>query len=192
MRNLSLASVALFVVLGALAVPTSAWALGPVDLEIAAKGGVGTLLNEPPGAPNPLGFGIGGRAGVDLFTSYYVGLSGLYYAGSDSGGISTHSVQYGVDVGYNIYLLKLIGLAPDAVGKLLDIRPQVGIGNLTVTAEVNGVSANASNLYLEPGITGLVSVGWLLLGLDLNALWIPSANGPNTGLTGHLQLGIKL
>jgi hypothetical protein len=192
MKHLSLASVALFVIAGALAVPKSAWALGPVDLEIAARGGGGFIASEPSGAPNPLGFGLGGRAGVDLFTSYYVGVTGLYYFGSSSDGISTHSVQYGVDVGYNIYLLKLIGLSPDAVGKLLDIRPQVGIGNLTVTGELDGVSQDASNLYLEPGVTGLVSVGPLLLGLDVNALWIPSANGPNTGLTAHIQLGIKL
>lgn len=188
MKHISLASVALLVFAGALAFPKSAWALGPVDLEVAAKGGVGTTLNLPSGAPDPLGFGLGGRAGVDLFTSYYVGLNGMYYFGNSSSGISTHTVQYGVEAGYNIYLLKLIGM-PDTIGKLLDIRPQIGVGNMTASA--TGFP-DASNLYLEPGVTGLVGLGPMLLGLDLNALWIPNASGPNTGLTGHIQLGIKL
>ncbi len=192
MRNLSLASVAAFVVLGAVAFPKSAWALGPVDLEIAAKGGVGTTLNLPSGAPDALGFGLGARAGVDLFTSYYVGLNGMYYFGNSNAGVSTHTVQYGVEAGYNIYLLKLIGM-PDTIGKLLDIRPQLGVGNMTGTVQVTGFpSQDASNLYLEPGVTGLVGIGPMLFGLDLNALWIPNASGPNTALTGHIQVGIKL
>ncbi len=185
-------AVAAFVGLSALSFSKSAWALGPVDIEIAAKAGLGTLFNEPSGAANPLGFGIGGRVGVDLFTSYYVGLSGMYYLGGSENGpltnISFHTVQYGVEAGYNIYLLKLIGLSPDTVAKLLDIRPQVGVGNLTVSA--SGFP-DVSNLYLEPGVTGLVSVGPLLAGLDLNVLWIPNASGQNTGFTGHLQLGLK-
>jgi hypothetical protein len=205
MRTISLASVALFVIAGALAVPKSAWALGPVDLEIAARGGGAFLANEPAGAPNPLGFGLGGRAGVDIFTSYYVGVTGMYYFGatasSNTDDISTHAVQYGVDVGYNIYLFKLIGL-PDTIGKLLDLRPQLGIGNLTISESQGLVapgspglstpSQDVSNLYLEPGLVGLISVGWFLAGADVNALWIPKESGPNAGLTAHIQLGIKL
>jgi hypothetical protein len=42
-----------------------AHALGPVDLEVGARAGIGT---DPCGffVPNPLGFGLGGRAGICL------------------------------------------------------------------------------------------------------------------------------
>ncbi len=177
-----------------------AWALGPVDLEVAAKAGAGTGLVSG-GGPDPLGFGIGGRAGVSLFSTFYAGVAGMYYFGSSQnsagGTISDHTVQYGVEAGYNIYLLKLIGLTPDLVGKLLTLRPQVGVGNLTVTVQQKNVpgvpdsSNDASNLYLEPGLTALVTLGPLLAGLDVNALWVPNLTDSKVALTAHAQLGLK-
>src|SRR5260370_17643940 len=63
---------------GALSVPRDAHALGPVDLEIGAR--IGGASSPVSGGLNPLGFGLGARAGVSLF-SFYGGLSFMYYFG---------------------------------------------------------------------------------------------------------------
>jgi hypothetical protein len=188
MKNASILVAAAIFGVGTISFSRSAWALGPVDLEVAARGGIATNLSS--GDPNPLGFGLGARAGVDLFTTLYAGVTGTYYFGNSADGISAHSVQYGVEAGYNIYLLKLVGM-PDIVGKMIDLRPQIGAGNLTVTAEFDGVSADSSNFYLEPGLVGLVNVGAFLAGVDVNVLWVPNATNANAPITAHAQLGVK-
>src|SRR5271166_2682197 len=68
--------------------PRSASAIGPVDVEVAARVGGGTNpVNVPPssahGGPpqvNALGFGLGARAGAS-FSGLYGGLSFMYYLG---------------------------------------------------------------------------------------------------------------
>jgi hypothetical protein len=200
MKSIPTFLIAAMVAASTLSSASRAWALGPVDVEVAAKAGLGSQPLSGSG-PNPLGFGIGGRAGVTLFSAYYAGVAGMYYLGSSQGflggKISDHAVQYGVEAGYNIYLLKLVGLTPDLIGKLLTLRPQVGVGNLTLTVEEKNVpgapdtSADQSNLYIEPGLTALVTVGPLLAGLDVNALWVPNLSDSNVAVTAHAQLGLK-
>ncbi len=56
MRKHSLLSIAL----GMTLVPSLAQAADPLHAELAAKAGFGT--NPLPNAPNPLAFGVGGRA----------------------------------------------------------------------------------------------------------------------------------
>src|SRR5579872_2026489 len=104
----------------AVSIPQRALALGPVDLEIGAElgGGTGTVGN----APNPLGLGLGGRAGISLF-GWYGGIAGMYYFGSGqdnyslngggTGHIHTNSSLIGLEVGDNITL------------SILTIRPQL-------------------------------------------------------------------
>jgi hypothetical protein len=68
--------------LSTLSVTRRASALGPVDIEVAAKVGGGTNPenNSHDAGPNPLGFGFGGRAGVSV-SGLYAGLSFGYYLG---------------------------------------------------------------------------------------------------------------
>lgn len=151
-----------------------AHALGPVDLEIAAKAGYAT--NPSSGSTNPLGVGLGGRAGVSFF-GFYGGVGIIDYLGANS----EHALMYGFEAGYNWKIA------------ILTIRPQVGVGNATFTAG----SYNASNLYIEPGLTGLVSLGMLFVGADANLLVLPNINegnnnkGTETAFTLHGQVGVR-
>ena len=175
-------------------------ALGPIDVEAGAKVGAGsTPSNIPSGSPNPLGFGIGGRAGVGLF-GFYGGVQGMYYVGGSNDVLSVHSAMYGAEVGWNIKIA------------MLTIRPQVGIGNFTESGTLKSpavfpgnagggatvsTSDSHSTLYVEPGVTGLVSLGLLYVGADVNALLLTSmpqnsgSNGLDVGLTVHGQVGVR-
>jgi hypothetical protein len=188
------------ITLGALLVTRSASALGPIDVEVAAKVGGGT---NPEGgapallAPNALGFGLGARAGVSVL-GFYGGVSFMDYLGTqatDSGGLteSSKSVLYGVEVGYNIGV------------PLLTLRPQLGVGNYTASGGYSGTIPlvpgtpggypahfSNSNLYLEPGVTGLLSFGLWIVGADANVLFLPGLSGSQPAFTAHGQIGIKL
>jgi hypothetical protein len=166
---------------------SDASALGPLDLEVAAKAGVGTTpSNIPSGYPNPLGFGIGARAGVSIF-GLYGGGSIIYYLGGSDNGLSTHTLMYGVEGGYGMKLIDI-----------LTLRAQVGIGNYDVTTNVTGLgSSDHNDLYVEPGITAMVTlpVVGLFVGADANILVLTGAkdeNGNSTtdiGFTLHGQVG---
>lgn len=151
----------------------NASALGPIDVEVAAKVGYGLspLSNLP---ANPLGFGVGGRAGISVF-NVYVGGTGIYYLG----GSTETSLLYGGELGYSIKVL------------IVTIRPQVGVGNYVLHTDFGGVSSNAHNLYLEPGVTGLVKLGTWLLGADANVLVLPGMTGNQAAFTAHGQIGIQ-
>lgn len=172
--------------LGTALIAREAHALGPVDLELAGKAGVGT---SPGGAkPNPLGFGLGARGGVSLL-GLYGGLAFMYYLGESDNFTSVHAWTYGVEGGFGAKLLGLVTL-----------RGQVGVGNYTESADVKvlGVSANhtSSSVYVEPGVTGMVTLGALLLGADANVLVLPSrtrADGTSStdaAFTIHGQVGV--
>src|ERR1700716_3017857 len=112
--------------IGSVCAPREARALGPVDLEIAGKVGAGTNPFGN-GFPNPLGFGIGARAGVSLL-GFYGGLGLMYYFGSGSsnvpgagGGVSANSFLYGIEGGYGA-----------KVGPLT-LRGQLGLGSFTLS-----------------------------------------------------------
>ncbi len=170
-----------------------AHALGPLVLEVGLKGGVGSNP-IPNSSVNVLGVGLGGRAGVSIF-GFYGGVQAMYYLGGSttdtlpgvgSFSESVHSVLYGVEAGYSIKLIPL-----------LTIRPQLGVGNATFSASGGGQSGSSSNLYLEPGVTGLVSLGLVYVGADINYLIFPSLgngtpdNSSTEGaLTVHAQIGL--
>jgi hypothetical protein len=175
--------------IGSLCVARDASALGPVDLEVAGKVGYGT--NPFSNYPNPLGVGLGARAGVSLL-GLYGGLSFMYYIGSSqdvasqAGSISAHSVLYGIEGGYGTKL------GP------LTLRGQLGVGNFTIS-ESGALSGNNSNLYLEPGVVALLTFGMLLVGADANVLVLPGVNNPlppgdsswQAAFTVHAQAGVK-
>jgi hypothetical protein len=179
----------------------TAHALGTVDLEIGAKGGVGT--NPMSDDPNPLGFGIGGRAGVVFFDHLYGGVNLMYYfggsatypiSGAQGSGTydqSSHTLMYGVEAGWGFKLLDI-----------LTIRPQLGLGNATLSWALSSCTAGVScpsstggsenNIYIEPGVTVLLALGTLFVGADANALGFPGLAGVhNVALSLHGQVGVK-
>jgi hypothetical protein len=200
-------------------VSRDAHAIGPVDVEVGAIAGAGTVPTHqgngavvsgyvsPPAVPNPLGFGLGGRAGVG-FHGLYAGVEGTYDFGGSSGppyGVKANSDLIGVDVGYSFKL------------PIVTIRPLVGIGNFTET--VSGLpqpscpagsgpcsvpsSQSYNTLYVQPGITGLISLGTFYVGADANLLVLTSlpeyagcncSNGHDQlelALTFHAQVGVR-
>ena len=175
-----------------------AHALGPLDLEVGARAGVGTTPGGvPSGAPNPLGFGRGARAGVSII-GLYGGLSFMYYfGGSDnvqiplgtsviSASESVHSLLYGVEGGYG-----------SKFGPLA-LRGTVGVGNISTVFSYSGSGVSApsqtnNGLYIEPGVTGIVSLGMWFVGADANVLVLPSYAGGSSleaAFTLHGQVGL--
>jgi hypothetical protein len=78
---------------------------------------------------------------------------------------------------------------------IVTIRPQFGVGS----AIVSGPGGSASSLYLEPGVTGLVSFGLLFVGVDANVAIFPSttsgevmsSSSTNEAFTIHGQVGLR-
>jgi hypothetical protein len=196
MRTASIAAGAFAFGAATFAMTRSAHALGPVDLEVGAKVGLGTSpVSNDNGGPNPLGFGLGARGGVS-FLGFYGGVQLMYYfGGSDdvsalgqSVSLKTHTFMYGIEAGYGITLIDV-----------LTLRPQIGIGNATFSSSVSGSgivtgtagSSSDSNLYLEPGVTGLVSLGGWFVGADANLLFFPGLDNSKTAFSLHGQIGVK-
>jgi hypothetical protein len=136
---------------------TSASALEP-PLEVAVKAGAGT--NWTVASPNPMGFGMGGRAGVSIL-GFYGGVSGMYYVGTSTQGVSDHSYQVGAEVGYGFKI------------PFLTARAQVGLGDYEL-AFTNSTTNNY--FYLEPALVGFHSIGRWFVGADVGAFLLP--NGP--------------
>lgn len=179
---------ALLAALSLAALEHDADALGPVDIELGARGGVGT--KPASGGASPFGLGLGGRAGVSVF-HFYGGISAIHYFGSSTdlptppGTVNSRysSTLVGVELGYSITI----------VPKLL-IRPQLGIGNASFAF---GDDASQSHLYLEPGVVALLLLGNLYLGADANILAVPGISRGNdetrtyASLTAHVQIGLR-
>lgn len=180
---------------GAVWIPREAFALGPVDLEIAAQVGGGT--STVGSGPNALGLGLGGRAGIDVF-GIYAGVAAMYYIGdggniADNNGNLVHtyasSSVVGLEGGYNI------SLGP------LTLRPQLGLGYYNVGFSfstpqgiglTNSSSSSSSSIYIEPAATGLFSFGMWIAGADVGVLWVPAVDNSNAAVVVHGQFGIKL
>jgi hypothetical protein len=173
-------------------------ALGPVDLEVGAKVGGATSPSSVSGSADPLGLGIGARAGLSFAGGFYAGGTVIYYLGNtqnatgpctgattnpaDCGqaSVSLHTLMYGGELGYGITILDL-----------LTLRPQVGLGNATFTANNGGNSQTSNYWYLEPGLTALLGFGLLYVGADANALFFPSLPDNQAAFSLHAQAGVK-
>jgi len=120
------------------AFPGKADALGPVDVEIGARAGV------TPGPLGRLGVGIGGRGGVSILGRLYAGIDVIDYLGATAtcGGCSWPSgampveqwrsaLLYGFEGGYNFKISRVT------------IRPQLGLGDLRLSAWYGGFTAGA-------------------------------------------------
>jgi hypothetical protein len=179
-----------------------AYAMGPLDVEIAGQlGGAPSATGDP----NPLGVEWGVRAGVSV-RRIYVGLAFVSSLGSSAtvscAGpvfnactetqvlVGARSRRYGVDLGYDFRPLRW-----------LTLRPELGAGDVTfiesssVEIVENGAPLNlngSSNTpYLEPGLTALYAFGALLLGFDAGALWLPVQNGASVTVAAHGQAGVR-
>jgi hypothetical protein len=183
MKRYSCLCGAVAVTLAVASSPKDAHAIGPVDIEAGVKVGGATNPIHTSDV-NPLGFGIGGRAGIAVFGLYF-GANVMDYVGNGDhlGGIY-HSVEAGGEIGYGIKI------------PLITIRPQVGLGNITFM-DTLPLTNNWNSFYVEPGVTILLRLGILFVAGDANALIItntpnfPSAS-TDASFTVHGQIGIIL
>ena len=163
-------------------------ALGAVEGEIAAKGGIATAGDVGP--ETPLGPGGGARGGVSIH-GFYVGLDALYYQGSPSG---LCALQGGVETGY--------GFRPG--GGPVTVRPQVGFGSLATTGGSTDGGPDSRIgagffVYVEPAVTVLVALpAQIFVGADLGVLMVPGALYDGRGgwttlaaLAAHAQVGVR-
>jgi len=184
--------------------------LGALHPEIAGRMMTGTVLPTRAPVPGPMvGLGLGVRAGVS-YLGFYGGLSLMDYlsegscADSGTGCGSEHGASYGAEVGYGRTLFRL-----------LTIRAQLGIGDYELTSHSTttlcssvaapcDVSTTAqsqgarANFYLAPALLLEVSLGPVLVGLDANLFYMPSAAAPDapaapfTAFMAGAQLGVRL
>jgi hypothetical protein len=95
--------------------------------------GIASYLSPPiRGGTSPFGGGFGGRIGFTV-AGVYLGASAVDYLGQTDVDASTHAVLYGGEIGYGLRLSEFSGVS-------LTLRPQVGVGGVTV-------------LYTEPNTT---------------------------------------
>jgi hypothetical protein len=187
MKPYALALAASTALLVTLAHERPAHALGPIDLEIAAKVGYGTNANDV------LGVGLGGRAGVSFF-GLYGGVSAIDYLGKSVNGVSVHSFLYGAEVGWGFKI------------SLVTIRPLVGFGDavLSVSLPATALDPNANlsgsvnSFYLEPGGLVQLNFGLLIVGVDAGCLILTNGYDASGGasttteaFTIHGQVGVK-
>lgn len=96
---------------------------GPdLDWELAGR----ASYAAPPvrGGTSPFGAGFGGRLGFSI-ANVYLGASVVDYLGSTDIDAWAHGVLYGGELGYGIR-------SGDLGGVVLIVRPQVGVGGLTI------------------------------------------------------------
>ncbi len=188
---------------GSFLIARDANALGPVEVEVAAKGGGGF----PPlgGNGDGLGGAVGGRAGVLLPASgLYGGLSFLEYGGGGSStdpvlvssapmpvGGSYHSLAYGIEGGYGLrFFDELTIRAQLGLGDYVDIEDtQYSTGETTTQT-----THTRHSFYLEPGVTTMIALGPVFVGGDLNLLIADFAyqgSKYEAAFTLHAQLGVK-
>jgi hypothetical protein len=92
------------------------------DWELAGRA---SYLTPPiRGGTNPFGAGFGGRLGLSL-ANVYLGVTVIDYLGSTDVDLATHGLLYGGEVGYGFRIAA-------GASKLLTIRPEVGVGGLTL------------------------------------------------------------
>ena len=158
------------------------------DFELEGGARVGSGLNLSQGGPNPLGLGMGARAGLAL-PHLYGGVTFLYYLGGSEtfGGpgamaptaYTEHFMLYGVEAGPSVDLGRL------------RLRALMGFGNTCFSVDAFSKSA----IYFEPGVTALVHFGAFFTGADAGVLVLPSFETPYAGsgleslFTFHAQAG---
>lgn len=182
-------------------VAPDASAVGPVDLELGAKGGFGT--NPTSSSANPLAFGLGARAGASML-GFYAGADVTYYFGIGTTSVSEYKIsdwalKAGGDIGYGFKIAAVT------------IRPRLGVGDLIVTSNPTQTAppcpcfisfpvvrpSTQDYLYIEGGLTALVPIGMFFVGADIDFLVVPNpivgscCDELETAFTFDAQTGIR-
>jgi hypothetical protein len=116
-------------------VPETAGAVRPVEWEIAGKASYASAPVR--GGTTPFGAGFGGRFGFTIAGGVYIGGSVVDYLGATDVDAWSHGVLYGGEVGYGFHLR---GFG----GTFLVLRPQVGVGGLTVFHTTPNASSSST------------------------------------------------
>jgi hypothetical protein len=182
MKAYSIALAASAAALVTFAAARPAHALGPVDLEIAAKAGYGS---------NDLAVGLGGRAGFSSL-GFYGGVSVVDYLGKSVPAFTLlaaatetiHSFLFGGEVGWGWKI------------SMVTLRPLVGFGDAIFTSL--GTSSLPGSFYVEPGGLVQLNFGLLIVGVDAGCLILTNGLNASTGahavteaFTIHGQVGVK-
>jgi hypothetical protein len=193
----------LAIAIGTLFASRDAHATGPVGFELATT--IGGATNPRSGVPNALGVESGVRAGVKLF-NFYAGLSFSYSFGgtpdeSCAGpvivactmspiGVSVHSLRYGAEAGYDIYVFDRLALRPWFGAGSLSLYQSSPV-QIVVGGALQGLDGKVEDLYLQPGGSLILSFGHLLLGADGGMLFIPGLHDSNAAFTVSAQVGAR-
>jgi len=166
----------------------------PIDVEIAGKFGTAT---KPSADVTALGIGIGARAGVEIMRTAYFGVTAMNYFGSNNEGSSPgngHAYVMGLEAGYSAHL------------GVLTLRPQIGVGVATFfESEIHYAPCGTPGscaawsptessvrrpLYFEPGLTALVTIRFVQIGVNASLLVIPGLL-PNPYSTTASTVGVS-
>lgn len=147
---------------GALTLLSAHVAQAEVSGEVAARvGGASTPTDEP---NEPLGPGVGLRAGASL-THLYFGLAADYWFGGSQNGLSDHGLTVAFEGGYGF-----------VIADIVTIRPTMGIGGRDIHTSLPSESAA---FFFEPGVTALVQLTVrLFIGADLEAMVVAPRYNP--------------
>jgi hypothetical protein len=158
-----------------------------VSGEVAARVGVASTPTDEPN--QPLGPGVGLRAGASL-THLYFGIAGDYWFGGSQRGLSDHAFTVAIEGGYSF-----------VIAEILTIRPTMGLGDRDIHTSSPSESSIA---FFEPGVTALVQLpAHLFIGADLGAMLAPPRYNPcvvagacgstswGTAVLLHGQVGVK-
>ncbi|HEY5240792.1 MAG TPA: autotransporter outer membrane beta-barrel domain-containing protein [Polyangiaceae bacterium] len=160
-----------------------------MDVEVGLKGGFAT--SPLSSGPNPVGGGLGARAGVAFLGGFYVGGSVVnYFFGSttsSTASYSTTSFMLGGEAGYGF-----------TVRSRLILRPQVGLGLALVGTTASGGAAAVEDkstgegyVYVEPGVTALVMLGLVFVGADATFVLFFPEQQSHAAFTMHGQVGVR-
>jgi hypothetical protein len=164
-------------------------AAGPIDGEVAAGATFGTSPTGSPG--DPLGIGIGARAGASIL-GFYAGADVRYFFGSGTSHLQFDTVKeralkVGVDVGYSFTVAPLI------------LRPLLGAGDLLVFSSVSPPTGQAEPVgagnvvpppysvnegYAEAALTAILPLDRFFVAVDTAVLVVQNPGASCCGSTG--------
>ena len=183
-----------------------------IDFEL----GGAVAYTTPPirGGTSPFGMGLGGRAGLAFSSGVYVGLTVIDYLGSKDVDVTDTALLYGLDLGYGFRL------ADTADGGRFTLRPQVGVGGLTVfrtdpslnaattptsgsgrqrvdvVSSASGGGGGRSNVttvdafYVQPAVTLMYASGAFFVAVNPNVLIVPGITYSGAAPATWLSYGV--
>ena len=171
------------------------------SVELGAQAGYST--GPIRGGTTPFGAGFGARVGV-VIQGFYAGVNVLDYLGGHDVTLSDRALLYCIDLGYGFRL-------PAFTGGTFTLRPQLGVGDaaishtdpslakVDVVTTASGTASSATsdtitvnNIYLRPGITGLLSFSTNYLAVNAGMLVIPGISyGGSSQPTTWLSYGLQ-